>query len=209
MANLEEKKLRRVIDPTLAKAFTHPLRGHVWVTVCERGVVSPSEVATELDIDVSDVSYHFRMLHRNKLINLRHTEPRRGTDEHFYEPAEPTLCFDDFSWMEIPVEIRSALSADMLRRIVEDLVGALQSGSLDARNRHLSRTWLTVDERGWKELMRTLKRTLERFQAIQARSADRCRNSSETPIPVEILLAGFETSAGVSRREGGEGSESL
>jgi hypothetical protein len=208
MANLDGKKLKQVIDPTLAKAFTHPLRGHVWVTVCEKGIVSPNEIATELDIDVSDVSYHFRRLHRKNLIGLHHTEPRRGTDEHFYEPCAPALFFDEFDWMEIPAPIRSAFSADMLRRIIEDLIGALRAGSLDARDRHLSRTWMMVDERGWRELTRTLKRTLERFQAIQERSVDRCKKSSETPIPVEVILAGFETAASVSRRDGGE-TESL
>ncbi|HEY7456592.1 MAG TPA: hypothetical protein VH703_04895, partial [Solirubrobacterales bacterium] len=45
MPNLDGKELKQVIDPDLAKAFTHPLRSHVWVTLFERGEVSPVEVA--------------------------------------------------------------------------------------------------------------------------------------------------------------------
>jgi hypothetical protein len=198
MANLHGKKLKQVIDPTIAKAFTHPLRGHVWVTVCEKGIASPAEVAEELELEVSDVSYHFRELKRRNLIRLARTVPRRGFDEHFYEPCMPALQFDDFQWMEIPASMRSTLSADLLRQIIEELIEAFSAGSFDARSRHLSRTWLTVDERGWKELMRAVQRALERIQAIQERSAERCKSSSEPGIPVSFLMASFETVAGIA-----------
>jgi DNA-binding transcriptional ArsR family regulator len=202
--SLKGKKLKQVIDPTVAKAFTHPLRGHVWVTVCERGIASPTEIAGELDLEVSEVSYHFRELKKRNLIRLVRTVPRRGFDEHFYEPWVPALHFDDFDWMRLPAPIRSTFSADMLRQIIEELVDALGAGSFDARNRHLSRTWLSVDERGWKELMRAMKAALDRIQAIQERSAKRREISSEPGIPVSVLLASFETIASISRREGGE-----
>ncbi len=208
MAGLQGKKLKQVIDPTVAKAFTHPLRGHVWVTVCERGIASPTEIADELDLEVSEVSYHFRELKRRNLIRLVRTVQRRGFDEHFYEPCVPALHFDDFDWMKIPAPIRSTFSADMLRQVIQELVGALKAGSFDARSRHLSRTWLSVDERGWKELMKVMKATLDRIQAIQERSAERCEGSAEPGIPVSVVLASFETIASISRRESG-GTDAL
>jgi DNA-binding transcriptional ArsR family regulator len=208
MASLHGKKLKQVIDPTLAKAFTHPLRGHVWVTICEKGTASPTEIANELDLEVSDVSYHFRELKKRKLIRLIRTVPRRGFDEHFYEPCTPVLYFDDVDWMKIPAPIRSTFSAGMLRQIIEELIGALEAGSFDARNRHLSQTWLMVDERGWKELMRTAQRTLDRVVAIQGRCAERRKTSSEPGIPVAVVLASFETAPSISRREAG-GTEAL
>lgn len=207
MGSLDGKKLKQVIDPTLAKAFTHPLRGHVWVTVCEKGLASPTEIASELDLDVTEVSYHFRKLRKKKLIRVAHTVQRRGFDEHFYEPCAPVLYFDDFDWMEIPEGIRSSFSADLVRRLVEELIGAIQAGSFDARDRHLSRTWLMLDERGWKELMRTLVRTLDRIRAIQERSEKRCEGSPEALIPVEFAMAAFETVASINRREPGETEE--
>lgn len=204
MASLNRKKLKQVIDPTLAKAFTHPLRGHIWVTLFERGEVSPTEIANELDLEVTEVSYHFRKLHRKKLIRLARTVQRRGFDEHFYEPVAPALLFDDADWMELPAGVRSSISGEMLRQIIDGFIRALESGSFDARNRHLTRTWLLLDERGWSELMKLLLRTLDRFQAIQERSVNRCEKSAEAPIPVEIVIAAFETVASISRRDGGE-----
>jgi hypothetical protein len=204
MANLDGKKLKQVIDPTLAKAFTHPLRGHVWVTLFERGVVSPTEIANELELDVTDVSYHFRELHKRKLIGLVRTVQRRGFDEHFYEPIAPAFHFDDADWMRLPAGIRSTFSAELLRQITGTFVEALEAGSFDARNRHLSRTWLMLDERGWKELMRTLRLALDRIAAIKARSAERCVGSSEARIPVEVVMAAFETVASISRQEAGD-----
>jgi DNA-binding transcriptional ArsR family regulator len=203
MASLHGKKLKQIIDPTLAKAFTHPLRGHVWVTVCEKGLVSPAEIAAELDLDVSEVSYHFRELKKRNLIRLVRTVQRRGFEEHFYEPCPPALYFDDFDWMEIPASMRTTLSADMIRKTVEELIAALGGGSFEARNRHLSRTWLLVDERGWKELMRTVERALNGVLAIQERSAERVKASSEPGIPVSVVLASFETAGEVSRGEPG------
>ena len=204
MAGFDEKKLKQVIDPTLAKAFTHPLRGHIWVTLFERGVVSPTEIASELDIEVSEVSYHFRKLHRKKLIKLARTVQRRGFDEHFYEPAGPAFHIDDDEWMKLPVGIRTSFSGEMLQQITNTFVEALEAGSFDARNRHLTRTWLTLDEQGWRELMRLLLRTLDRIQAIQGRSLERSKGSSETSISVEVVVAAFETVASIARRDAGE-----
>jgi hypothetical protein len=203
MASLDGKNLKQVIDPTVAKAFTHPLRGHVWVTICEQGTASPTEIANELDLDVSEVSYHFRELKKRNLIKLARTVQRRGFDEHFYEPCAPALDFDDADWMSIPAPIRSTLSADMLRQIIKEMVDALGAGSLDARDRHLSRTWLLLDERGWKEVGRAMQAALDRVQTIQERCAKRRESSSEPGVPVSVVLGSFETVASISRREAG------
>jgi len=204
MASLKGKKLKQVIDPTLAKAFTHPLRGHIWVTLFERGVVSPAEIAHELELEVTEVSYHFRNLSKKKLIKLVRTVPRRGFDEHFYEPVAPAFYFDDVDWMKLPTGVRSSLSGETLQQIIQQLIQALEAGSFDARNRHLSQTWLLVDERGWKEVIRTMRRALERILAIQERCAERRKGSSEPGIPVAVVLAAFETAASIAAREAGE-----
>ena len=203
MASLDGKNLKQVIDPTVAKAFTHPLRGHVWVTICERGTASPTEIADELDLEVSEVSYHFRELKKRDLIKLVRTVQRRGFDEHFYEASTPVLAFDDVEWMAIPAAIRGTLTADLLRNIIDELVDALGAGALDARNRHLSRTWLLVDERGWREVVRAMQASLDRIQRIQERSAKRLESSPERAVPVSVLLGAFETVAGISKRDSG------
>ncbi len=37
----ETPKLKQIIDPVLAKALTHPMRGHILLVIGERGVASP------------------------------------------------------------------------------------------------------------------------------------------------------------------------
>lgn len=208
MASLDGKNLKQVIDPTVAKVFTHPLRGHVWVTLFERGVVSPTEVANELDLDVSEVSYHFRELKKRNLIKLARTVQRRGFDEHFYEPVAPALSFDNAAWMQLPAGIRATFSGEMLRQVIDALTEALGAGSFDARDRHLSQSWLLVDERGWKELMRTVERALDQIRAIQTRCSERRQTSPGPGIPVAVVMASFETPEGLSRHKAG-GTDSL
>jgi len=208
MGKLDGKKLKQIIDPTLAKVFTHPLRGHVWVTLFERGVVSPTEIANELGLEPSDVSYHFRKLHRKKLIRLVRTEQRRGFDEHFYEPIAPGLDFDDQEWMRVPRGIRASFSGELLRQISDSFAASLEAGAFDARNRHLSRTWLSLDERGWREMTRLMQRTLEQLQRIQERSTDRSATSQTESISAEVVIAAFETVASIAERQAGE-SEAL
>lgn len=208
MASLDGKNLKQVIDPTLAKVFTHPLRGHVWVTLFERGVVSPTEVANELELDVSDVSYHFRELKKRKLIKLVRTVQRRGFDEHFYEPVAPAFNFGDDAWMKLPAGIRATFSGEMLRQVIDALTEALDAGSFDARDRHLSQSWLLVDDRGWKELMRTVERALAQIAAIQVRSSERREASSDPGIPVAVVMAAFETPESLPRHDAG-GTDAL
>jgi predicted ArsR family transcriptional regulator len=204
MASSHGRKLKQVIDPTLAKAFTHPLRGHIWVTLFERGIVSPTEVANELELDVSDVSYHFRGLKKRGLIRLVRTVKRRGFDEHFYEPVEPAFDFSDAEWMKLPEGVRSSLSGEAVRQIIEQLTKALQVGSFDARSRHLSQNYLLADEQGWEELMSTAQWALDRIQAIRSRCAERRKASGEAGVPVAVLLTAFETAPEDGRRESGE-----
>lgn len=201
MIDLRGKKLKQVIDPTLAKAFTHPLRGHIWVTLFERGVVSPTEIADELGLEVSDVSYHFRELSKRKLSRLVRVVARRGFDEHFYEPVAPVFDFDDAEWMRLPLGVRSSLSAETLRGIVAQLTEALAAGSFDARSRHLSQTWLTLDERGWEEALEAARKLLQRFEEIQERCNADGKSSSAPRIPVSVALAIFETADSIAGRE--------
>lgn len=205
MATVQGMQLKQVIDPRVAKAFTHPLRGHVWVTLCERNEASPKEIADELDIPVSEVSYHFRELKKRRLVKLVRTELRRGFAEHFYEPTAPVFYFDDSDWMRIPEPIRSTFSGDMLRQIIREVIAALEAGSFDARNRHLSHTWLLVDEQGWKEVMGVAERALEQVLAIQKLCAKRRAKSSQSGIPVSVVMASFETASSIARREAGHG----
>jgi hypothetical protein len=103
--------------------------------------------------------------------------------------------------MEIPVQIRETLSADTARSIIGDIIEALGAGAFEARNRHLSQHWLLVDERGWDEVMGDASRLLDRIVAVRKRCAGLELAESGSGIPVSIVIAAFETAAGISHED--------
>jgi hypothetical protein len=49
---------------------------------------SPSGLAGATGLSVPVVAYHVRMLSQYGLVEMTHTEPRRGALEHFYQRTE-------------------------------------------------------------------------------------------------------------------------
>lgn len=46
--------------------------------------VSPMGVSRSTNVKVSNLSYHFRVLHDNNVLELVDEQPKRGAVEHFY-----------------------------------------------------------------------------------------------------------------------------
>lgn len=69
-------------DP-IAKALAHPIRLGVMVWM-STGVETPSDLADSMGLPLGVVSYHVRMLASYGLIEVSHTEQRRGALQHFY-----------------------------------------------------------------------------------------------------------------------------
>jgi DNA-binding transcriptional ArsR family regulator len=74
-------------DQRLLKALAHPLRAKALPLFAE-GTVSPIQVARQLDVDVSHIAYHIRVLRKLGFIELVETRQRRGALEHFYRAAD-------------------------------------------------------------------------------------------------------------------------
>lgn len=190
------KKLKQIIDPVLAKALAHPIRGHILVTIGERGEASPKEIGCEIGLPVSEVSYHFRRLRASRIVEQVRTERRRGFVEHFYQLVEPVLYFDDLEWERIPAPFRDTLSGELLRNIFEEGLAALEAGTLGAERSHFSRVWMVADEQAKDELLESERASLERKMAIKERCAQRMKKSSEPGTPMTAASACFETATG-------------
>lgn len=76
------------VDQRLLKALAHPLRAKALPLFAE-GTVSPIQVAKQLDVDVSHLAYHIRVLRKLGFIELVETKQRRGALEHFYRATNP------------------------------------------------------------------------------------------------------------------------
>lgn len=55
--------------------------------VAADGPTSPSDLARSLDLPLSNVAYHFRVLAEAGALKLVRTEPVRGSSKHFYAPC--------------------------------------------------------------------------------------------------------------------------
>jgi DNA-binding transcriptional ArsR family regulator len=183
------------IDPRLVRALAHPLRIKILEILTER-VASPNVLATELGMELSDVAYHTRALNRYGCLELVTTAQRRGATEHFYK-ASPDAFIGYRGWRKVPRTIRGAVTAASLQTFVDKAIGALEAGTIDARD-DSTFTWMPVhlDDQGWEEVTKILAEATDRILAIQEKSNRRCgRKRVKRMISAVVALAHFETGA--------------
>lgn len=90
-------KSDRVIDQRLVKAVSHPLRVEILEAFVGQGELSPTQIATQLDEKLGNVSYHVKVLRDCEVIELARTRQRRGALEHFFRPAPAIREFLDLA----------------------------------------------------------------------------------------------------------------
>jgi DNA-binding transcriptional ArsR family regulator len=71
-------------DHDLLLALQHTLRRRILRQMIDREAISPREVADALDLPLSNVSYHIRVLADCAAIDLVGTRQVRGSVQHFY-----------------------------------------------------------------------------------------------------------------------------
>ena len=180
------------VDQRLVKALSHELREQILIILNER-MASPNELAKELDEGLSQVSYHVKVLKDYECITLVKTEPRRGAVEHYYR-ATSRPFLSDRDWHELPLSAREGLSAGLVQSIVKDTVAALEEQTFDAReDRHLSRTSLILDEKGWRDLMTAMETVLTKVGKIHEESGKRLTKAGkEEGFTAMVAMVGIE-----------------
>ena len=179
-----------LIDARLAKALAHPLRVRLLAALNE-GVASPNQLAEQVEEPLQNVSYHVRVLLSLGCIELVRTAQRRGAIEHFYR-ALTRPFFTDSDWEQLPASARHSLSDSVLRQVWDDAAGALGAGTFDDRDdRHLTRTPLAVDEKGWEKLNELLAELQERALEIQDESAERLAKSGDEALATRLVMMHF------------------
>ena len=186
-----KKKKETGVDQRLVKALAHPLRVEI-LTILNERMASPNELSKELEEGLSQVSYHVKVLKDFECIEMVKTEPRRGAVEHYYR-ATSRAYLTDRDWQSLPDSIKPGMSASGLKMIIDDVVGAINAGSFNAREDvHMSWTPGVVDEQGWTESVDLVNETLESLMGIHAASAKRLAKSGEEGIPATVVLMNFE-----------------
>jgi DNA-binding transcriptional ArsR family regulator len=165
----------------LVKGLSHPVRTQCLTVLTDR-IASPREISEIIDEDLSNVSYHVRVLDELGLIELVSEEPVRGAVAHFYKAVERPLLSNE-QWEQMPLEVRKAFSAYNWDILIKDATEAIERGTFDNRpDRHLTRTPLLLDSEGFARLSKAMDELLEKVFEEQAASAARRKESGEEPI---------------------------
>lgn len=180
------------VEGRLVRALGHPLRARALAIFNER-TCSPKEIADQLDVPVNKLSYHVNVLKRCECIELVTTAQRRGATEHYYRGTTRSF-YNDEIWGQLSAAAKDGISVVGLKMILDAAQAAVVAETFDSRpDRHLSRTPVVVDDRGWGEVAEVLSTALDRVIEIQAESAERLANEGAAGIPATVAILGFES----------------
>jgi hypothetical protein len=155
--------------------------------------LSPSEFSREKGLVLGHSSYHFRKLEDFGFIELVHTEPRRGSVEHYYEPVKKALAWKR-EWEAMAPILKQNLSATALGGFVEALGECIDAGTFDKNpDSHLSWDRARVDEQGFEEMAALMVEMLKRYLAIQEASAKRLKELGDPGLIAFFVLSLFES----------------
>jgi len=186
------KNKKEGVEQVVAKAFAHPLRVQILIILNEK-VASPNMLAQQLDQSLNLVAYHVRVLEKYDCIELVDTKQRRGATEHFYRATRRQFLTDS-EWSRLPKSLRPGLSGAMLKTAFDDVEEALNENTFDElEDRHLSRTPMVVDRKGWQDAAGVLAEALERLIEIQSESTARIGESGEDGIHSKVLMLHFKS----------------
>jgi DNA-binding transcriptional ArsR family regulator len=179
------------VNLQLVKALAHELRVEI-LTILNERMASPNELANELEEGLSQVSYHVKVLKDYECITLVKTEPRRGAVEHYYRATSRPYIADS-DWRKLPKSVREGMSADLMQMVLDDVSAGLKAGTVDAhKDRHMSRTPLFLDKKGWADAGKILKKALDDLMKVQSASTDRMAGSDEEGMNVMVAMMGIE-----------------
>jgi predicted ArsR family transcriptional regulator len=186
------KNKKEGVEQIVAKAFAHPLRVQILIILNEK-VASPNMLAQQLDQSLNLVAYHVRVLEKYDCIELVDTKQRRGATEHFYR-ATRRQFLTDTEWQSLPQSLRPGLSGAALKSAFDDVEEALDQETFDElEDRHLSRTPMVIDKKGWEDTAKLLLETLDRLLDIQAESSERLAKDDTERILATVIMLHFKS----------------
>jgi DNA-binding transcriptional ArsR family regulator len=175
----------------LVKALNHPVRVKA-LTILTEKVASPKEISAQIEIPLSNVSYHVRVLDELGLVEIVEEESVRGSVAHFYKAVERPLI-DNPDWEKLSPKVRSAFSGYVIETLMSDAAASLAAGVFDQReDRHLSRTPLTLDEKGWHKVSEIQAKALNQILKEQAAATERLGKSKGKAIQAVAGMTCFE-----------------
>jgi hypothetical protein len=187
-------RLPALVDPRFAKALSHILRQHILLAMVY-GEFSPKELATKLNEEVNQVSYHVRVLREIKIIRGTRTERRRGAIEHYYRANIKALLPIE-AWQGLEQELRAIVGAAQANDVFNELAEAVEAGKLDGEHDLLSRTPLVLDVEGKRNVKAIMERAYREVEGEQGEAANRmvkANGNGHKATGYSVALLAFET----------------
>jgi DNA-binding transcriptional ArsR family regulator len=191
---------RDITDPRMAKALAHPLRVRI-LGLLDNRVASPNEIANELGASLGVVSYHVRTLAGLGFLELVGKRQRRGATEHYYRAVSRPVVTSE-AWEKMPSVVKKAMVGATLGH-VSDLVNlAAAAGGFEHADAHLTRSPLTLDQQGFKEVAEKLDKLLAELDEVNAAAERRLAQVAEDDrIRATVVLMLFESAPELEESE--------
>ena len=150
------REAREAGELRLAKALGHPRRVAILECLNSNGPMAPVEIARELGAELSNLSYHVRVLAEGGLILAIGRERKRGRFRTIYRSTARAL-FSDSAWSSLSPATKAEISATTFRVLATRTSDALEAGTFDSQdNRHLSVSTVAVDSSAFAALSSTI-----------------------------------------------------
>jgi DNA-binding transcriptional ArsR family regulator len=183
------REAREAGELRLAKALGHPVRVAILECLNANGPMAPVQIAQQLGAELSNLSYHVRVLAEGGLIVAIRKEKRRGRERTIYR-STMRAYFSDAAWASLSPERKAEISATTFRVLATRASDALQAGTFDSKvTRHLSISTVSVDDEGWDEVAETMTTLTDRLDEIQEESRER----GGQLVPMSVGLLSFES----------------
>jgi predicted transcriptional regulator len=173
----------------------HALRAEAFRLIRDKGPLSTKEIALELEVDVSELSYHVRKLNEFDCIEKVGNRQVRGAVETFYIATEQHMI-DTEEWDELVADepwMAEVLTDSFMQGIVDDYTESRRGGVVGSdKEFFIVRTPHLFDPEGVQEALDASQRYEDEMTAIASRSAARRANEETDDVPVSTSIVFFK-----------------
>lgn len=175
----------------LRAAMGHPVQAQILAELADAGDQSAAEIAGRIGVPVRSVRHQLSRLAARGLIEVSASRSRRGALEKLYD-IRAAPAFEKEAHERMRPEESRRIAIETFRRVVVDVTRALVAGGFDWKDSSLIRLGTEVDEEGWAEIARTIRRAYDEIEEAGERAALRLRRGEEEPRRGISVLLWFE-----------------
>jgi hypothetical protein len=181
----------------LAKVFSHPLRAQLLALLNEQPG-SPHDLMGRLSArgdkqSLNLISYHVRVLHKYKAIELVDTEAVRGATKHIYA-ANRKMLIDGDDWLDLPAEAQIGICANAIGEAVERAQAALEHGTMQQDDPVIVNLRLDADEDAWAQIREQVTIAWDQLEQLAPEAISRTPDPAKR-FPVTVSLLAYKSPA--------------